>query len=56
MALIMSRNGMIGVPKMPRFEGSILIKDLNPLYKCRDLIRPSTFQKALFMATNKRTL
>jgi hypothetical protein len=55
-ALPKSREALTWVPKRPRSEGSALIKEVNPLQRPRESIRPGTYREALIMVTNKRVL
>jgi hypothetical protein len=51
-----AREALTRVPKRTRSEGSTLIKEVNPLQRPRDSVRPGTYREALIMTTNKRAL
>jgi hypothetical protein len=50
-ALPKSREALTRVPKRPRSEGSTLVKEVNPLQRPRDSMRPGTYREAFIMAT-----
>jgi hypothetical protein len=56
MAVPKSREALTRVPKRTRSEGSALVKEVNPLQRPRDSMRPGIYREALNMATNKRAL
>jgi hypothetical protein len=55
-ALPKSREALTRVPKMPRSEGTTLVKEVKPLQRPRDSMRPGTYREALITAINERAL